>query len=93
MLLREYGAAWPPSITIGDAAREVTIPPKAGLADVVLNVQNQGPGELRIRLRRSKNREYTVLLSVPVSRQRKIMADIGRKKTMTLRQIGELPIS
>ena len=92
MKLKEYGGIWPPDITMGDASPTPSIPPKADLADVVLNVRNGFYGELLIRLRRSKYHEYTVTLPVPASLQQKIMFDIVRQKSMTLRDIGELPI-
>lgn len=94
MLLKEYSPRWPPSITISDAdlAPKATIPPKADPGDVVLEVQNISPGELEIRLRRAKYADYTVLLRVPPSLQQKIIFDIVRKKNMTLREVGELPI-
>ena len=92
MKLKEYAVTWPPDITIGDASHTPRIPPRAELADVVLDVKNGFFGELVIRLRRSKYREYTVTVPVPGSLQRKIMFDIVRQKSMTLRDIGELPI-
>ena len=94
LLLKEYSPSWPPSITISDAelAPKAAIPPKADPGDVVLKVQYLYPGELEIRLRRAKYNEYTVLLRVPPSLQQKIIFDIVRKKNMTLREVGELPI-
>jgi hypothetical protein len=93
MLLKEYGATWPPNITIVDASANPDIPPKADLADEVLNVKNHRPGELEIRLRRSPYEAYTVLLRVPASMQQRVIFDIVRKKNMTLRDVGELAIS
>ena len=93
MLLKEYGAAWPPNITIGDASPNPNIPPKADLGDEVLNVKKRRPGELEIRLRGSPHVMYTVLLRVPASMQQRIILDIVRKKNMTLREVGELAIS
>jgi hypothetical protein len=93
MLLKEYGLAWPPNLTIGDASLNPTIPPKADLDDKVLNVKNRRPGELEISLRRSRHSMYTVLLPVPSSIQQRIIFDIVRKKNMTLREVGELAIS
>ena len=91
--LREYAVTWPPpSVTIGDASQKPSIPPKADLSDVVLEVQNRFYGELLIRLRRSKYHEYTVTLPVPVSLQQKIMFDIVRQRSMTLQDVGELPV-
>ena len=92
MKLKEYVETWPPDITMSDASQTPAIPPKADLADVVLDVQNGFFGEILLKLRRSKYREYNVTLSVPGSLQRKIMLDIVRQKLMTLRDVGELPI-
>jgi hypothetical protein len=93
MVLHEYWAHWPASVTIGEAAEDVQIPPKADLSDVIVKVVNYCPGELRLRLRRSKYCEYTVMLPVPQSAQQKIILDIVRKKDMTLRELGEIRIS
>lgn len=90
--LKEYAVTWPPNVTIGDAAPEPSIPPRAELSDVVLEVQNRSSGELLIRLRRSKYHEYTVAVPVPASLQQKIMFDIVRRQGMTLRDLGELPV-
>jgi hypothetical protein len=93
MLLKEYGAAWPPNITIGEVSRIPNIPPKADLGDEVLNVKSRRPGELEIMLRRSPHAAYTVLLRVPVLMQQRIIFDIVRKKNMTLREVGELAVA
>jgi len=93
MVLHEYWARWPASVTIGDAAEDVQIPPKADLSDVIVNVGDYYPGELQLRLRRSKFCEYTVLLPVPQSAQQKIIGEIVHKKDMTLRELGEIRIS
>jgi hypothetical protein len=93
MVLHEYWAHWPARVTIGDAAEDVQIPPKADLGDVIVKVVNYCPGELRLRLRHSKYCEYTVMLPVPHSAQQKIILDIVRKKDMTLRELGEIRIS
>ena len=94
MLLKEYSASWPPSITVSDAelAPQAAMPPNAELGDVVLKVRNRSPGELEIRLRGAKYSEYAVVLRVPPYLQQKIIFDIVRKKNMTLREVGELPI-
>jgi len=90
--LKEYAETWPPDISEGDASQTRGIPPKSDLADVVLNVRNGFNGELLIRLQRSKYHEYTVTLPVPASLQQKIIFDILRQQSMTLRDVGELPI-
>ena len=92
MLIKEYfWGNWPPLITVG--VRKTTILRKAGLADVVMDVQNRSPGELEIRLRRATYFEYIVFLHVDPSLQQKIILDIVRKRNMTLREFGELPVS
>ncbi len=60
MKLKEYAVTWPPDITMGDASQTPSIPPKADLADTILDVRNGFFGEILIRLRRSKHREYSV---------------------------------
>jgi hypothetical protein len=90
MLLKQYGASWPPNITIGTA----DIPPPAGLDDAVLSVERCGnpKNQLGLRLRSKFGTEYTAVLPVPASLQEKILLSIVRKKDITLREVGELPI-
>ena len=92
MKLKEYAKTWPPDITMGDASQTPSIPPKANLTDVIINVGNGFYGELLIRLRRSKYQEYTVMLPVPASLRQKIIFDIVRRQSMTLSDVGELPM-
>ena len=92
MVLREYWSHWPASVTIGDAGVDCQIPPQADLCDVVVNVISQSPGELRLRLRRNKYCEYTVMMPVPQSAKQKIL-NIVRRKDITLRELGELRIA
>jgi hypothetical protein len=90
MLIKEYGHGWPPSVTIGEH-----ITPTADLEDIVLSVEKCGnpKSQLRLRLRKKYGREYTVALPVPASLQEQILLSIVRKENMTLREVGELPIT
>ena len=90
MLIKEYGESWPPSVTIGEH-----IPPTADLEDIVLSVEkcSNPKGQLGLRLRNKRGREYTVALPVPASLQEQILLSIVRKDNITLREVGELPIA
>jgi hypothetical protein len=91
MLLKQYGRSWPPNITIATA----DVPPPAGMEDVVLSVErcSTPKNQLGLTLRNRSGKEYTTVLPVPASLQEKILLTIVRKKNITLREIGELPIS
>ena len=90
MLLKDYPLVWPPDTMIGEGK----IPPKAKLDDVVSAVKVGALGsQLGLIMRREYGIEYTLCLVVPESLQQKLLFDICRKKNMTLREVGDLPIS
>ncbi len=90
MLLKDYPPVWPPDTTIGQGKT----PPKAKLDDVVSAVKVGALGsQLGLIMRREYGIEYTLYLVVPESLQQKILFDICRKKNITLREVGDLPIS
>ena len=90
MLLKDYAPIWPPDTTIGEGK----IPPQARLEDVVSAVKVGSLGsQLGLVMRREYGIEYTLSLLVPKSIQQKLLFDIVRKKSITLREVGELRIS
>jgi hypothetical protein len=91
MILKQCAGSWPPNITIATE----DVPPPAGLEDVVLSVERCAipQTELRLRLRSQYGREYTAVVTVPASFQERILLSIVRKKDITLREVGELPMS
>jgi hypothetical protein len=90
MLLKQYGRSWPPNITIATA----DVPPRADMEDVVLSVErcSAPKNQLGLTLRNRSGKEYTTVLSVPATLQERILLSIVRKKNITLREMGELPI-
>ena len=91
MVLRECLSNWPTSISLSE--QKDTIPPRADPNDIVLEVKHEGPGNLAIRLRRTKHFEYTVMVPVPASLQQTLIFDIFRCKQMTLRELGNMRVS
>ena len=91
MLLKDYAPVWPPdTATTGEGK----IQPKAKLDDVVYAVKVGGlAGQLGLIMRREYGIEYTVPLVVPESLQQRLLFQICRTKNITLREVGELPIS
>ena len=90
MLLKDYTPAWPPDTTIGDGK----IPPKPNLDDIVSAVKAGAlQGQLSLIMNRQYGIEYVIPLVVPHSLQQKLVFEIVRRKEMTLREVGELPIS
>ena len=89
MLLKEHCFTWPPS-RIGDIA---ALP--ADVEDTVLSIQKctKPTGLLRLTLRNKIGGEYAAALVVPEFLQEQIIFSILRKETMTLREVGEFPIT
>jgi hypothetical protein len=91
VLIKEYGRSWPPSVTTGEQ-----IPPIADMEDIVLSVErcSNPQNVLKLRLCNTKyGTEYTVALAVPAPLQETILLSIVRKENITLREVGELPIT
>jgi len=88
MLLKELHPAWPPAIN----QPQKTVKPDP--RDIVASVENQGNGKLVVRLRKPGNhgQEYLVTLTVPENVVQKTLLSIVRKKSMTLGEVGEIPI-
>jgi len=91
MLLKQYARSWPPDIAITTA----DVPRSAGLEDAVLSVQRcaNPSNQLGLTLRSKTGTEYTAVLPVPASLQERILLSIVRKKSITLGDVRELPIS
>lgn len=90
MLIKEYSHSWPPSVMTDEH-----LPPTAELEDIVLSVEkcDNPKGQLGLRMRNERGKEYMAALPVPASLQEQILLSILRKENMTLREVGELPIA
>jgi hypothetical protein len=89
MLLKEHGFIWPPS-RMGDIAA-----PPADVEDTVLSIQKcaKPKGLLQLTLRNKIGGEYAAALLVPEFLQEQIIFSILREENMTLREVGEFPVT
>jgi hypothetical protein len=69
------------------------MPPPACLDDAVTDARSAGPRTIILDLLNRHREEYRITLHIDESLQRGVLSQIAMRPRMTLRDLGELPIS
>ena len=95
MRVRECETRWPPIVTLGkvEISGRVKMPPPACLDDAVTDVRSMGPRAIVLDLLNRERDEYRITLTIDQSLHRRVLSQIAMQSRITLREVGELPIS
>jgi hypothetical protein len=93
--LSECLSSWPPIVTIGKVAMGggINLPPHARLDDVVTNARSVSPHTINLDLHNREREEYSISLPIDSSVQARVLTQIAMQRRISLREVGELPIS